>query len=208
MAGKFITLEGIEGVGKSTNVEFVANLLAERGKSVVTTREPGGTQVGERIRDVLLNSEPGTVPDTCELLLMFAARAAHLGEVIMPAVTRGDWVVCDRFTDASFAYQGGGRGLSDDVIFALESIVQHGFKPDLTILLDAPLDVSETRRAERGDRDRFEAEELEFFERVRAKYLEIAASEPGRVVIVDASRNLEQVQAALRSVLEIMLDRE
>lgn len=206
MAGKFITLEGIEGVGKSTNLEFVATYLGDRGRSVVKTREPGGTPVGERLRDVLLNSPPGTVPETSELLMMFAARAAHLDDVIRPALARGDWVVCDRFTDATYAYQGGGRRISDEVIFELESIVQRGLTPDLTILLDAPLNVSETRRADRGQRDRFEVEEVEFFERVRAKYLEIAAREPERVVIVDAGRNLDQVQSALRSVLEILLD--
>jgi len=206
MAGRFVTLEGIEGVGKSTNLEFVAAYLSERGKTVVTTREPGGTEVGERIRDVLLNSSVGTVPDTCELLLMFAARAAHLQQVILPALERGDWVVCDRFTDASFAYQGGGRGLPDDDIAALRTLVQHGVEPDLTILLDAPIEVSIERRRERAQSDRFEIEAVEFFGRVRSKYLEIAAREPARVVIVDASRNLEQVQAALRSVLEILLD--
>lgn len=206
MAGKFITLEGIEGVGKSTNVEFVARYLQELGKSVVVTREPGGTPVGEKIRDVLLNSEPGSVPNTCELFLMFAARSAHLEDLILPELARGHWVVCDRFTDATFAYQGGGRGLSDEVILALESLVQRGFKPDLTILLDAPLEVSEARRRERGHHDRFEAEEIEFFGRVRSKYKEIAAREPGRIVTVDASRALEQVQAALRSALDRMLD--
>ena len=207
MEGKFITLEGIEGVGKSTNLEFVANYLTERGKNVVTTREPGGTPVGEHLRDVLLNSAPGTVPETCELLMMFAARAAHLDEVIMPALKRGCWVVCDRFTDASYAYQGGGRGLADEVIDALRRIVQGDFRPDLTILLDAPLSVSIARRQDRGHSDRFEVEEAEFFQRVRSKYLEIAAREPERMVTVDASRNLEQVQSALRSVLELILDK-
>jgi len=206
MAGKFITLEGIEGVGKSTNLDFVASYLGEHGKRVVTTREPGGTQVGERLRDVLLNSAQGSVPKTSELLMMFAARAAHLEEVILPALGRGDWVVCDRFTDATYAYQGGGRGLADETIATLQTIVQGEFEPDLTILLDAPIEVSEARRQERTQRDRFEVEEVEFFQRVRARYLKIAADDPGRVVIVDAARNLEQVQAKLRSVLEIMLD--
>lgn len=207
MAGKFITLEGIEGVGKSTNVEFVARFLIEQGKSVVTTREPGGTQVGERLRDVLLNSAPGTVPHTSELLMMFAARAAHLEEVILPALARDTWVVCDRFTDATFAYQGGGRGLQDDVIEGLRSIVQGEFGPDLTILLDASVEVSEARRLERGQSDRFEIEQVEFFRRVRSKYLEIAKREPARVVTVDASRSLEEVQASLRSILEEILEK-
>ena len=208
MTGKFITLEGIEGVGKSTNLQFVAEYLADRGRRVLTTREPGGTPVGERLRELLLDSEPGTVPDTCELLMMFAARAAHLEKVIRPALGEGIWVVCDRFTDATYAYQGGGRGFPDENIDLLKSLVQREFAPDLTILLDASIDVSEARRAERGHRDRFESEEIEFFRRVRAKYLQIAEQEPGRVVTVDASRNLAQVQEALRSVLEIMLDNQ
>lgn len=206
MTGKFITLEGIEGVGKSTNLEFVAGYLADRGQRVITTREPGGTPVGERLRELLLDSEHGSVPDTCELLMMFAARAAHLEKIIRPALEQGIWVVCDRFTDATYAYQGGGRGFPDENIDLLKSLVQRDFEPDLTILLDASIDVSEARRKERGHRDRFESEEIEFFHRVRAKYLEIAEREPERVVIVDASRNLEQVQGALRSVFELLLD--
>ena len=128
MKGKFITLEGIEGLGKSTNLEFVSEHLQQRGKTVVTTREPGGTPIGERLRDVLLNSERGSVPDTCELLMMFAARDVHLEQVIRPALERGEWVVCDRFTDATYAYQGGGRGLADAVIESLQTIVQRGFE--------------------------------------------------------------------------------
>jgi dTMP kinase len=206
MAGKFITLEGIEGVGKSTNLEFVAGYLSDRGQRVLTTREPGGTPVGERLRELLLDSERGSIPDTCELLMMFAARAAHIEKVIRPALEEGIWVVCDRFTDASYAYQGGGRGIDDEPIDLLKSLVQGGFAPNLTILLDATIEVSEARRVERGHRDRFESEEIEFFQRVRSKYLEIAKREPERVVIIDASRNLEQVQGALSSVLEILLD--
>ncbi len=206
MTGKFITLEGIEGVGKSTNLEFVAGYLSDRGQRVLTTREPGGTPIGERLRGLLLDSERGSIPDTCELLMMFAARAAHIEKVIRPALEQGIWVVCDRFTDASYAYQGGGRGIDDEPIDLLKSLVQGGFAPNLTILLDATIEVSEARRVERGHRDRFESEEIEFFQRVRSKYLEIAKREPERVVIIDASRNLEQVQGALRSVLEIILD--
>lgn len=206
MTGKFITLEGIEGVGKSTNLEFVAEYLTDRGKRVITTREPGGTPVAERLRELLLDSEPGSVPATCELLMMFAARAAHLEKVIRPALEEGIWVVCDRFTDATYAYQGGGRGFPDGDIDLLKSLVQGGFAPDMTILLDASTDVSEARRATRGHQDRFESEELEFFQRVRAKYLEIAEREPERVVIVDAGRTLEQVQGAIQSVLAILLD--
>jgi dTMP kinase len=204
--GKFITLEGIEAVGKSTNLEFVAGLLRARGLTVLTTREPGGTRIGEQLRDVLLNSEQGSVPDTVELLLMFAARAAHLQQVIWPALARGDWVVCDRFTDASYAYQGGGRGLDDTTIDALSEIVQGDFAPDLTVLLDASLDATEARRAARGSTDRFEAEQADFFNRVRSKYLQIAEREPARVIVVDASVTLEAVQRVLRSVVEQFLD--
>ncbi|MFW2403177.1 MAG: dTMP kinase [Gammaproteobacteria bacterium] len=206
MTGKFITLEGIEGVGKSTNLDFVAGYLSDRGERVLTTREPGGTPIGERLRELLLDSERGSVPDTCELLMMFAARAAHVDKVIRPALAQGTWVICDRFTDATYAYQGGGRGIDDEPIDLLKSLVQGDFAPDLTILLDATLEVSEARRVERGHRDRFESEEVEFFQRVRSKYLEIAAREPERVVVIDASRNLEQVQGALTAVLEILLD--
>ncbi len=206
MKAKFITLEGIEGLGKSTNMSFVTDYLQQRGKTVVTTREPGGTPVGERLRDVLLNSEPGSVPDTCELLMMFAARDAHLEQVIRPALERGDWVVCDRFTDATFAYQGGGRGLADDVIRSLQTIVQRGLTPDLTLLLDASIEVSEQRRIDRGHRDRFESEEVEFFRRVRAKYLDIATADPQRVTVVDAAESLPRVQAALATSLNQLLE--
>jgi dTMP kinase len=207
MAGRFITLEGIEGVGKSTNLDFVAAFLAARGKRVMTTREPGGTPVGERLREVLLHSAPGTVPAVSELLMMFAARAAHLETVILPALARNDWVVCDRFTDAPFAYQGGGRGLADETIETLRSVVQGDFAPDLTILLDAPLEVSEARRTQRAARDRFEVEDPEFFGRVRARYLDIAAREPRRVVVVDAGRALEEVQAELAAALDSLLEK-
>ena len=206
MTGKFITLEGIEGLGKSTNQQFVTEYLRNRGKTVVTTREPGGTPVGERLRDVLLNSERGSVPDTCELLMMFAARDAHLEQVIRPALDRGDWVVCDRFTDATFAYQGGGRGLAADVIESLQAIVQRGLTPDLTLLLDASIEVSEQRRIDRGHRDRFESEEIEFFQRVRARYLAIAAADSQRVRVVDAAQPLAKVQAVLATALEQILE--
>lgn len=206
MTGKFITLEGIEGLGKSTNMGFVTDYLQTHGKTVVTTREPGGTPVGELLRDVLLNSERGSVPDTCELLMMFAARDAHLEQVIRPALARGDWVVCDRFTDATFAYQGGGRGLADDVIRSLQTIVQRGLAPDLTLLLDASIEVSEQRRIDRGHRDRFESEEVEFFRRVRAKYLDIAAADPQRITVVDAAESLAQVQSVLAKSLDQILE--
>ncbi len=201
MNGRLITIEGIEGVGKSTNLEFVADWLRQQGKNVVVTREPGGTPVAEEIRSILL--QPGRqLSSECELLLMFAARAVHLEEVVRPALCRGDWVVCDRFTDASYAYQGGGRGLATEMIDELKSRVQQGLEPDLTILLDVPMEVSEQRRKKRGGTDRFEAEQLAFFTRVKASYLDIAAAEPERVKLVDASLPLPQVQQQIATVLE------
>ena len=191
--GRFITVEGSEGVGKSTNIQFIGDYLRSRGKTVVTTREPGGTPVAERIRDVLLQSALGSMTDHCELLLLFAARADHVGQVIRPALERGDWVLCDRFTDATYAYQGGGRGMADHDIAILEQFVLQELVPDLTILLDAPPDVSAVRRLARGVSDRFEAEEAPFFARVRQKYRERAVREPARVKLVDASVSLVQV---------------
>jgi dTMP kinase len=200
--GRFITVEGSEGVGKSTNMEFIREYLRTLGKTVVMTREPGGTPVAERIRDVLLQSELGSMTDHCELLLMFAARADHVGQIIRPALERGDWVLCDRFTDATYAYQGGGRGMDDHDIAILEQFVLQGLIPDLTVLLDAPPDVSAARRLARGISDRFEAEEAAFFARVRQKYRERAVLDPARVALVDASGSLEEVQATLVSILK------
>jgi dTMP kinase len=198
--GRFITVEGIEGVGKSTNLSFVANELRRAGHAVVESREPGGTPLGERIRELLLSPETRIAPLT-ELLLMFAARAAHLDEVVRPALGSGKWVVCDRFTDASYAYQGGGRGLSAGTIDALATLVQRDLRPDLTLLLDAPLKVTEERQAGRGHRDRFEQESAEFFGRVRKVYLDIAARDPGRVRLIDAARSLGEVQEDIRRAL-------
>lgn len=200
MQGQFITLEGIEGVGKSTNLAFVANWLRAAGIDVVVTREPGGTALAERLRELLLHGEAAVSP-LAELLLVFAARASHLEEVIRPALAAGRWVLCDRFTDATFAYQGGGRGLPAEQIAALEQLVQQGLSPRLTLLLDAPLATAASRQAQRGAADRFEQEKAEFFTRVRAAYLERARAEPGRVRVIDAARPLEQVQASLAAVL-------
>jgi dTMP kinase len=200
--GRFITVEGSEGVGKSTNMEFIVNNLRTRGKTVVMTREPGGTPVAEQIRTVLLQTEVGSMSDHCELLLMFAARADHLERVIQPALEQGEWVVCDRFIDATYAYQGGGRGMNEHDIENLERFVLHGTLPDLTILLDAPPDVSAARRHARGISDRFEAEEAEFFSRVRRKYRERADLEPSRISLVDASGSLDQVQTTLLALLD------
>jgi dTMP kinase len=198
--GRFITVEGIEGVGKSTNLGFVANELRRAGHAVVETREPGGTGLGERIRELLLSPESRIEPLT-ELLLMFAARAAHIDEIIRPALSSGKWVVCDRFTDASHAYQGGGRGLPSDAIETLARLVQGEVHPDLTLLLDAPLAISAERQAGRGRRDRFEQESAEFYQRVRKAYLELAAREPGRIRLINAARPLREVQEDIRQAL-------
>ncbi|MDH3977581.1 MAG: dTMP kinase [Gammaproteobacteria bacterium] len=196
--GRFITVEGTEGVGKSTNMDYIAGILRSRGIRVVVTREPGGTPVAERIRDVVLQSEPGSVSDRCELLLMFAARASHIDQVIRPALTKGEWVLCDRFVDATYAYQGGGRRIPDADIDKLSKLVLGNLRPDLTILLDAPAEVTQQRRSDRGTSDRFEQEEAAFFNRVQSKYREIAQQEPDRVRIVDASVSLKEVQESLK----------
>jgi dTMP kinase len=198
--GRFITVEGIEGVGKSTNLGFVANELRRAGHPVVETREPGGTGLGERIRELLLSPDSRIAPLT-ELLLMFAARSAHIEEVIKPALESGKWVVCDRFTDASHAYQGGGRGLPAEPIDTLARIVQGDLRPDLTLLLDAPLAIAAERQSGRGPRDRFEQESAEFFRRVRQAYLQLAAREPGRIRLIDAGRPLAEVQTDIRGAL-------
>lgn len=204
--GKFITVEGVEGVGKTTNINFIAAYLRKRDRTVVTTREPGGTALAERIREVLLHSGDGAVSDVCELLLMFAARASHVQELIVPTLESGDWIVCDRFTDASYAYQGGGRGLPDESIRQLEALVQDSLVPDLTLLLDAPLQVTAARRRQRGLTDRFEAEQTEFFERVQAKYRELAAINPRRIKLIDAAGNLAAVQQQMAAELDLLLN--
>lgn len=201
MRGHFVTIEGIEGVGKSTNLGVVAELLRSAGLELLVTREPGGTPLAERIRGLLLDSEPGSVPETAELLLMFAARASHLDSLIKPALARGSWVLCDRFTDATYAYQGGGRGLDSSWISALEHQVQGSLRPDLTLLLDADPEVTRSRRESRGVTDRFEAEDTAFFRRVRACYLERAEAEPGRFRLVDAAQPLEDVRKQLSRVM-------
>lgn len=201
--GRFITLEGGEGVGKTTNVGFVCAWLEARGIEVVRTREPGGTPGAEAIRELLL--DPGrdeTWSDDAELLLVFAARAQHLAKLIRPALERGAWVVCDRFTDATFAYQGGGRGLARERIAALERLVQSDLQPDLTLLLDVPVTVAAQRVERRGARlDRFERERETFFQAVRDAYLARAA-EHSRFAVIDATPALERVQRAIDACLE------
>ena len=202
MRGRFITVEGIEGVGKTTNLEFINRQLVTRGVEVIQTREPGGTPLGEAIRELLLDPAYHGMAATCELQLMFAARAQHLEQVIRPALAAGQWVLCDRFTDATYAYQGGGRGMAMDVIAALEQLVQGDFRPDLTLLLDLPVATGLARAGQRSTPDRFEQEQHDFFERVRAVYLERASGEPGRFRVIDASLPLADVQTALQSCLE------
>ncbi|UUC52181.1 dTMP kinase [Pseudomonas citronellolis] len=207
MSGLFVTLEGPEGAGKTTNREYLAERLRERGVEVQLTREPGGTPLAERIRDLLLapSDEPMAV-DT-ELLLMFAARAQHIAQVIRPALARGAVVLCDRFTDATYAYQGGGRGLPESRIAELERFVQGDLRPDLTLVFDLPVEVGLARAATRGRLDRFEQEGREFFEAVRHTYLRRAADEPRRYQVLDAAQPLARVQADIEALLPNLLER-
>lgn len=199
--GLFITLEGTEGVGKSTNLQFICDWLAARGVSYICTREPGGTPLAETLRDVLLATRDEPFDPMAELLVMFAARAQHLSQRIVPTLAKGDWVVCDRFTDATYAYQGGGRGLDQAAIATLENLVQGQLRPDAVIVLDVPPEIGLQRARVRGEPDRFESEHVLFFERVRAAYLRRAAADPGRYFVVDASRPLSDVQNELQSIM-------
>jgi dTMP kinase len=203
--GRFLTIEGIEGVGKTTQVARLSAALKERGIAHVVTREPGGTPLAERIRDIVLNARDETLPPTAELLLMFAARAVHLTNHIEPNLRAGRWVICDRFTDATYAYQGGGRRLSAEPIRQLETLVQGARRPDLTLLLDAPV-AEALRRAQRRNAaaaaDRFESERAEFFDRVRAAYLSRAAAEPERIAPIDASQSADGVAARILALLK------
>jgi len=199
--GLFVTLEGGEGAGKSTSLDFIRDWLWQRRREVVVTREPGGTALGEKIRELLLHGHDGMSVDT-ELLLMFAARAEHLAQVIRPALRRGACVLCDRFTDATYAYQGAGRGVPHGRIRLLEDWVQQGLRPDLTLLLDLPVAQGLARAGNRSAPDRFEREQQDFFERVRRGYLDAAAAEPGRIRVIDASRDIAAVQEQLAAALE------
>jgi dTMP kinase len=198
--GRFITLEGIDGAGKSTQVSRVADLLRGRGATVVVTREPGGTPLGERLRELLLDNRQAMHPET-ETLLMFAARREHIDKVIRPALDQGDWVVCDRFTDASFAYQGGGRGLSSQKLTELEHWVQGEFQPDLTLYFDIAVELGRQRASSVKNADRFEKEQDEFFRRVRNGYLDRAHKSPERIVVVDAGRSLEEVNRIVKDII-------
>jgi len=201
-SGKFITIEGGEGAGKSTNISFIESYLRNRDIDLILTREPGGTPLAERIREILLDKNTRAMSDDTELLLMFAARAQHLKEVIIPALQLGKWVVCDRFTDATYAYQGGGRGIAMQRIAQLEDWVQGELRPDLTILFDLPVEMGLERAGKRSDPDRFEQEDIAFFQRVRQCYLDRARSAPQRYAIIDAAPGLETVQSDLIRLLD------
>ena len=201
-SGLFITLEGIEGVGKSTHAPFIQDLLLANGRLTVLTREPGGTKTGEAVREILLHGKTHLIADLTELLLIFSARAQHLEEVIRPALTAGKIVICDRFTDATYAYQGGGRGIDRQQIQILEALVQQGLKPDLTLLFDTPVAVGLARANHRSQADRFESEAINFFERVRQEYLGLAREEPDRIQVIDANRPLQEIQNDLTRLLQ------
>ena len=199
--GKFMTLEGVDGAGKSTHLEFVADWLRRQGHEVIVTREPGGTPLGETLRELLLHQE---MDANTELLLMFAARQEHLARLILPALERGAWVLSDRFTDASYAYQCGGRGIAVERIGALEAWVQRGFQPDLTLLFDVPPQVAEARRSAARVADRFEREADSFFSRVRHAYLDRAQAEPGRIRVLDARHSIAELQAEIGQLLQTL----
>ena len=203
--GKFISVEGIEGVGKSTNIEVLVERIEAAGHKVLTTREPGGTPIAEDIRDILTNRGDEPVPEIAEVLLMFAARSFNVNNVIIPALEAGTWVVCDRFTDSSRAYQGGGRGIPMETIDSLADWVHGDTWPDLTLLLDAPVEIGLERAGKRSAPDRFEQERHDFFQRVRECYLQIAAREPARFVVIDTTRDIDEVKADVAALTDQLL---
>jgi dTMP kinase len=203
--GRFITIEGVEGAGKSTCIGYIRDTLTHAGKQVIVTREPGGTGLSEEIRDLLLAHRQEGVAVETETLLMFAARAEHLARVIRPALAAGQWVLCDRFTEATYAYQGGGRGLPHERIEILEQWLQGELRPDIVFLLDIPVHLGLERAAQRSARDRFESEDPAFFERVRAAYLDQAHRHPQRFRIIDASGELTQVQHQIKRAMDELL---
>jgi dTMP kinase len=205
MTSKFITVEGIEGAGKTTQLAFIRDYLETAGKRVLLTREPGGAALSEEIRALLLQQRQEGMSVDAELLLLFAARAEHLHQVIRPALESGIWVLCDRFTEASYAYQGGGRGVAWQRIAVLENWVQGALRPDLTLLFDLPAEQGLARAGRRGLLDRFEREELDFFQRVRNAYLEQAARHPNRYRIVDASRSVAAVRTEVEAIVQALL---
>ena len=202
ITAKFITLEGIEGVGKTSNRDYIQSLLEATGKQCIVTREPGGTPLGESLRGLLLQHSDEQMSDDAELLMMFAARAEHIKKIIRPALDAGKYVLCDRFTEATYAYQGGGRQLDTSKIADLEAWVQGDLRPDLTIILDAPVEIGRERAGKRSAPDRIEKEKNDFFERVRQAYLDLATQHPERICTVDASLTLEQVQQQIKQQLQ------
>ncbi|EGL55250.1 thymidylate kinase [Methylophaga aminisulfidivorans MP] len=206
MKGKFISVEGIEGAGKSTQIQFIKSYLENFNKSVIVTREPGGTPLGEEIRELLLRPRKDGMSDNTELLLMFAARAEHIKQVILPALAAGKWVVCDRFVDATFAYQGGGRGIHEQRISSLSDWTLDGLKTDLTLLFDLPVQIGQQRVNQRLlEKDRFEQEKTDFFEKIRQCYLDRAVNEPERIQIIDASQSIDNIQQQVSISLNKLL---
>ncbi len=203
--GKFITIEGVEGAGKTTNIPFIQRLIAAKIPDVIHTREPGGTETGEAIREILISTELPAMHHDTELLLMFAARAEHIRIVIEPTLSAGKWVLCDRFTDASYAYQGGGRGIPVQRIAELENWVQGELRPDYTLLFDVDANTGLSRARSRGETDRFEEEDIEFFNRVRQQYLTMAAENPQRYRVIDAGLELADVEQQLERVISKIL---
>jgi dTMP kinase len=206
MTGKFITVEGIEGAGKTTCMQVVTEVIEHQGINAIHTREPGGTDLGEDLRSLLLGHKHTGMSDDAELLMMFAARAEHIAQKIQPALDDGKWVLCDRFTDATYAYQGYGRGIPLEKISGLENWVQGKLRPDLTLLMDLPVEVGMERAGKRSAPDRFESEAWDFFERIRQGYLSIAAEQPSRVKVIDASQDLPDVQAQVKTAIEAFVN--
>lgn len=208
MRGSFITIEGTEGVGKTTNIEYIKQWLDDHAISYVSTREPGGTPLAEEVRQLLLANREEKVCSKAELLMMFAGRAQHIDQVIEPQLAKGNWVLCDRFTDATYAYQGAGREMGDELIKSLETMVQGAMRPDLTLVLDVPVELGLERAGKRSEPDRFEREKTDFFNRVRSAYLSMATNNPQRYKIIDASQNLEHVQLQIQATLTSFLQKD
>ena len=200
--GKFITIDGVEGAGKSTQITFICDYLKAKGVNVILTREPGGTDVGEKIRTLLLSNSTGKMHADTELMLMFAARNEHIQNKIMPALKQGDWVLSDRFTDASYAYQGGGRGLDVERIAQLEQWVLQDFTPDMTLLLDIPVEIGMSRVESRGKKDRIELEATDFFNRVRQAYIDRSEQFPDRIKLIDSSQTVEHTKQQIKVILD------
>lgn len=200
--GRFITIEGVEGVGKSTNIDFVQSLLDQHNIAYVSSREPGGTPLAEKIRDLLLDKSHQEMTSITELMLMFSSRVQHVEVLVEPSLKKGTWVVCDRFTDSTYAYQGGGRGVDEGLIKQVDDLALNGYKPDITLLLDLPVEIGLSRAEQRGELDRFESESKTFFENVRNGFLRRAEAEPERFIVVDASQPIEQVQNDIKLAMQ------